>query len=374
MNMNNSHHKHMPKQRWGICVVFVHLLVTCTACIMPESRVILQTRIVDRHVTREVTREVTRLVQRVVTPSPAQGSAPPVVRVQLPVRHGATVSPATLRRLQALLEHRTGFEVQLLIADDQQRSLEAVCDDLADVAWMTTPEYLLAHERCGARARFQIMGERTEMRSSQIIVQAASVRQSRGAPPISVLDDLQGMSFGFTDLCSITGYLVPQAMLIDANIRPAETVFLGGDLQAVLAVYTGEVDGAAVLWTPLQSDGVPGDARAGLLDGYPDVTRVVETLQLSAPIPNDPVVFRVGLRLEMEDQLRVALVDLAQSKEGREVLGDLCGSSGLVPVQDSDYDVLRDAVSALGITYEYLLRRDYAPYAEDGQVPGASGG
>jgi phosphonate transport system substrate-binding protein len=306
-----------------------------------------------------VTREVTRVVARVITttPPPRRPAAlnRPLVMLLAPEAAPDETAQALAQRLADVLDRRIGQEVRVVVPSDYAESIDALCANQADVAWLATPAYLLAAERCGAEATWTVLRQDLPFHRGVWLVQSEAARSADGLAPIRSLAELQGRSVAFTAPGSSTGYLFPRAMLAREGIAPAEEVFVGGDMQAVLAVYRGEVDAAAVFWAPPDDDGSPGDARALLAHSLPDVAERVEVLALTERVPNDPLVVRGNLAPELRAALLVSLFDVARSAEGRELLDELYAVSGLAPIDDAAYDGVREMIQLLGIDAEELL-------------------
>ncbi|MBN1400839.1 MAG: PhnD/SsuA/transferrin family substrate-binding protein [Anaerolineae bacterium] len=256
--------------------------------------------------------------------------------------------------VESLAEY-ADLEMRAVIPTSERDTMDALCAGEADVAWMSVPAYLLAKERCDVSARYRGVRFAWAATRGQIVVQSADVRTARGLAPIASLADLNGASMGYTEPDSTTGYLFPKAVLLSAGVEPGEEIFLAGDAQAVLAVYNGEVDAAAGFWAPPRADGTIGDARAAILGAYPDVVQRVEILYLTASIPSDPLVFRGNLSEEVSKRLSLAFDTLARSEEGRSLLFQLYGLTGLLPTNDGDYDAVREMRSLLDIDLGRLL-------------------
>jgi phosphonate transport system substrate-binding protein len=233
--------------------------------------------------------------------------------------------------------------MEVIVPQSEAEVLAAFAAGRADVAWLATPAYLLASERHGLQARWRGLRQGMSDYRGQWLVQADAVRQERDLAPLSTLEDLENTSVGYTDPHSTTGYLFPRAMLRQTGVRPASETFMGGDAQAVLAVYRGEVDAVATFWALPRGDATPGDARALIATAHPDVFARVKVLRLSDPIPNDPIVYRRDLDRALAAKLSLLFVELGRSGEGRALLQSLYGLNGLTPTQDSDYDGVRGA-------------------------------
>ena len=259
------------------------------------------------------------------------------------------------QQIADLLTASTGYEFEVAVPTSYAAVIEALCAGKADVAWLATFAYVLANQKCGVEAKLTTVRFGSPTYNAQIIAQADKVREARGLKPIKTLDDLNGAKFAFTDPLSTSGYLFASSMLIDAGVKLGEEVFAGGHTQSVLAVYNGDVDAGASFWSAIRPDGTIGDARRNILNDYPDAGEKVKIVRLSDPIPNDTVSFRQDLDKEVKDKLVSALLDLARSDEGQQILGDLYNITGLVPASDRDYDVVRTMGENLGFDFESAL-------------------
>ncbi|WP_166348790.1 phosphate/phosphite/phosphonate ABC transporter substrate-binding protein [Phytoactinopolyspora limicola] len=150
-----------------------------------------------------------------------------------------------------------------------------------------------------------------------------------------------GEPVAFVSQGSASGHLVPSLQLFEAGIDPqtgVEPIFAGGHDNAVLAVYRGD---AAV--------GVSfNDARGEVVDQFEDVGEEVVVFAWSPPIPNDGFAVARDLPDDLKQAITDALIEIAETDEGREVLNSLYNIDGLVPVDSAAYDPIRTLVSELG--------------------------
>jgi phosphonate transport system substrate-binding protein len=258
-------------------------------------------------------------------------------------------------QIATLLEESTGLEIEVAVPTSYAAVIEALCAGKADVAWLATFGYVLANDKCGVEAKLTTVRYGSSTYNAEIITQADSVREARGLKPINSLADLEGTKFAFTDPLSTSGYLFSNYMIKNAGVTLGEEIFSGGHTQSVLAVYNGDVDAGACFWSPLRPDGTIGDARRNALTDYPDVGEKVKIVEISDPIPNDTVSFRKDLDQETKDMLVQAILDMAASDNGVELLGELYNITGLVEASDSDYDVVRAMGTTLGFDFEAAL-------------------
>lgn len=157
--------------------------------------------------------------------------------------------------------------------------------------------------------------------------------------PAQTLADLRGLAIGMKDHGSTTGHVIPGYMLVQAGLNLDTDVrlqFLGGT--RVAAMLSGDIQVLA----------------AGIRDYDELVRRAGEgrfrILAQSPPMPKDLIVIRPGFPAEFVEELRQAFLDnqetilqamMADGRSNRYV------DSRIVPVVDSEYDIVRDAYRAL---------------------------
>jgi phosphonate transport system substrate-binding protein len=328
------------------------LLPVVTACTTPTPEV------VEKVVVVEAPKEVVVEIEKIVTATPVPPTPvppPPTIRMYFVPSGEADTVLASGDKIAAILEERTGYKFETAVPTSYAAVIEALCTGKADVAWLATFAYVLANAKCGVEAKLTTVRYGASTYTAEIIAQSDAARAERGLDPISSLDDLNGKTFAFTDPLSTSGYLFARAMLEDAGVELAESIFAGGHPQAVLAVYNGDVDAGAAYWSAIRPDGSLGDARRTALESYPDVGEKVKIVRLSDPIPNDTVSFRADLPEDVKDKLIAAILAMTKTDEGIEVLGELYNITGLVPASDADYDVVRKMGDLLGFDFEKAL-------------------
>lgn len=156
--------------------------------------------------------------------------------------------------------------------------------------------------------------------------------------PITALDGLEGRRFAFTDKNSTTGYALPVLALKDAGLAAperffSEVIFTGNHDSALLAVYTGSADGAALSTTRL-------DPRNSKL-------KRLRVIWRSEEIPLGPFVARQELGAAMTRRLREAILRIGDTADTRPLLAQL-GVDGFVSADDRDYASVRVKLQLLG--------------------------
>jgi len=237
------------------------------------------------------------------------------------------------------LEKATGLRFKTAVPTNYAAVIEAMGSDEADIAWLATFAYVLAHDKYGAEVALTTTRNGMETYSGAIVARANS--------GIATMEACGGKRMAWVDPASTSGFVYPSALFKQKGIRPSAEIFAGGHPQAVLAVYEGSVDCAAVYYGPPTADGVIRDARETLFKTRPDVTRVVAVIGQTDPIPNDTVSFRKGFPSELRATIVESLLSYANSAEGKQVLMELYSIDGFVRSDDSRYQIVRDTLKAL---------------------------
>lgn len=224
-------------------------------------------------------------------------------------------------RVAQLLEMATGYKFEPFVATSYAGVIEAMGASRADIGWLNTFSYVIAHQKYGVEVRLVTVRFGLPYYRAEIITQASS--------GVNGLPDLRGKRFAFVDPASTSGYLFPVAGLKKAGYDPqkffGQTIFAGSHNNVVLAVYQGRVDAGAVF----------EDARGTVQKTLPDVMQKVKVVWKSDPIPNDTVSFRKGLPEDVKAKVTTALLRFSQTPAGLDALKSLYEIEAL-----ADYDLL----------------------------------
>ncbi len=286
-------------------------------------------------------------------PQSAPAQTPTFVMAFVPSGQSAAIL-ASGSRIADLLGTMTGYKFQAFVATSYAGVIEAMGAGRADVAWLSTFAYVIAHQKYGVEVRLVAVRFGTPYYRSEIIAGSSS--------GINGLADLQGKRFAFVDPASTSGYLFPLAGLKKAGYDPAkffgQTVFAGSHPNVVVAVYQGRADAGAVY----------EDARADMQKQLPDVMQKLKVVWKSDPIPNDTVSFRKSLPQDVKDRIAVALLRFSQTPAGIDALKDAYGIETLADYQtlvtkygikvsnlDAFYNPVRDVATYAGVNLEQLI-------------------
>ena len=285
------------------------------------------------------------------TPAPAETK---LVMAFVPSGEARTILESG-NKIAHLLEVATGYHFESFVATSYAGVIEAMGAGRADIGWLNTFSYVIAHQRYGAEVRLVTVRFGLPYYKAEIIAQAAS--------GINALADLKGKRFAFVDPASTSGYLFPLAGLKKAGYDPqkffGQTVFAGSHNNVVLAVYQGRVDAGSVF----------EDARGSVQKTLPDVMQKVKVVWKSDPIPNDTVSFRRELPADIKDRVAKALLRFSQQPAGLDALKTLYEIEALadypllvskykinVPSLDAFYNPVRDVAQYAGINLEELIK------------------
>jgi phosphonate transport system substrate-binding protein len=246
------------------------------------------------------------------------------------------------------LHNQTGYYFKVAVPTSYAAVIEAMGTNEADIAWLATFAYILAHQKYGAQVELTTVRNGLAKYRGQFVAQANS--------GIKELKDIEGKIIAYTDASSTSGYIYPSALLKKNNIKPKSYIFTGGHPQSILAVYEGKADVGCSFWSPPDKDGNPKDARTAVLDTHPDVLKKVIPFAYTDWIPNDTVTFRKDFPQEMKDKVVNALLQLPKQKEGKKMLHDLLDIDDFVKAKDSDYDIVRETLKTMNKNAEEFIK------------------
>lgn len=274
------------------------------------------------------------------------GSAENPIKLHFVPSIDAKVLEANSKEFQKYLETNTSYKFEISVPQSYIAVVEAFGTKKADISALNSFGYLLAHEKYGAEARLVVIRHGLATYQSQFI--------TRVDKKIKKLEDLRGKKIAFVDPSSTSGFLLPMKTLNDKKIKPKETIFMMRHDAVVSKVYLGEVDAGATYYSP-PIDGKMDDARKLVLTQYPDIENKVKILDLSDPIPNDPIVFRKDMPEEMKIKISEVLLKFMETPEGKKAFDEVYGATGLKLTSDKDYESVRKMLSSIGKSAQEML-------------------
>lgn len=249
--------------------------------------------------------------------------------------------------LQKYLIDDLRLEVKVELPINYISVVEAFGTKRADVAILNTLGYILANDKYGVEAKLKLVNRGRDEYNGQIIAHIDGPK---------TINELNGKRFAFVDPASTSGYLLPARLFKQENIKIKESLFAGKHDAVVTAVYQRKVDAGATFYTPPDDDGTPKDARWLLRTQYPDVYKKIKILQLTGPIPNDPIVFRKDIPEELKVKITSSLLKYIKTTEGAKVLKDMYHITDFKEASNKDYDKIREYLKDVGLQAQDFVK------------------
>ena len=259
----------------------------------------------------------------------AQGRDPARLRVALLPDENASSLIQNAQPLKVYLEQTLKKDIELVVTTDYSSMIEAMRFGRIEVAYFGPFSYVLAKSKAPAIEPFAVGVERGSPTYQSVLIATAG-------GPVKSLDDIRGKAFGFGDQASTSSHLAPRAHLLKKakldGERDYRVVHLGTHDAVARAVQAGQVP-AGALSKPILDNLV----KRGTIDA----SRIVE-LDLSAPIPNYPIVMQGNPAPALKQSIRDAFLTM----KDKDVLKAF-RVEAFAPTTDEAYDVLRDTASVL---------------------------
>ena len=267
----------------------------------------------------------------------AQGDIPSKLVLGMVPSREANAIVDSLDPIAAMLSERLVIPVETFVSTNFVGLVEAVGTGRVDIGLFGPAALVQAIDNYGAEVILASVRQGATSYRAQF-----NVRCDSG---ITTFEQIRGKTIAFVDPGSASGYQFPFVTLkntygIDPNTEMT-SIFAGSHDAAALAVYNGDVDVSVTF------GGSPGsDGRETIEKDYPDVKDVVCILGYSDYIPNDGAVVRKGLDPVLVGQIAQALIDIANTPEGKELTRTLFNVTEFAPVDASAYDIVREVSKA----------------------------
>jgi phosphonate transport system substrate-binding protein len=254
--------------------------------------------------------------------------------------------------MASALAQATGLRWKVSVPTSYAAQIEAMCAGQADVAAIASLQMTLMLDKgCGTpilgALRKDEKGQLATTYNSQILVQTAS--------GITDLNGLKGKKFAFVDPISASGYLFPSLLVkTKTGQEPktffSSTIFAGGHDKAALALYRGDVDGAATFNDVRTNAGMPAD-----------IMQKTKVIDAAGPIPNDGIAVAKNFPAELQDQITKALIDYCGADATKAQCKSLFGWDGVQKITADFYNPVRDAARLAGIDVAAEAAKTPAP-------------
>lgn len=264
-------------------------------------------------------------------PLAAQDKDPQRLRVALLPDENAATLIQNAQPLKEYLERTLDRSIEITVTTDYSSMIEAMRFGRIEVAYFGPFSYVLAKSRAPNIEAFAVGVENGNPSYHSVLIATAD-------GPVESPSDVRGKPFAYGDQASTSAHLVPRAHLQNHYQLNGE-----GDYRPV---HVGTHDAVA---RAVQAGQVPAGALSKpILDvlierGTIDADKIVE-LELTAPIPNYPIVMQGDLAPALKDAITSAFLNMKDP----EVL-QAFRIEGFDAATDDDYDVLRETARVLNI-------------------------
>jgi phosphonate transport system substrate-binding protein len=258
----------------------------------------------------------------------AAGRDPSMLQVALLPDENASKLIQDNEGLKIYLERELGRKVTIHVLTSYAAMIEATRNGRIDLAFFGPLSYCMAKDKCSIEPfAAKIKGGTTTYKS--VIIANANTG-------IEKIEDIRGKRMAYGDQASTSSHLIPKGVLAGRGIMPGDyqESFLGKHDAVALNVMRGHVD-AGGLSQPI--------LEALFTKGSIDRSKV-KVIALSDPIPEYPWVMQSDLEPELKRKIRMAFMNLKDPA----ILAPL-KADGFAPIDDSDYDVIRNAAKILGL-------------------------
>lgn len=263
--------------------------------------------------------------------APAEARDPSTLRVALLPDENASTLIQNAQPLKKYLESKLGKSIEIIVTTDYSSMIEAMRFGRIEVAYFGPFSYVLAKSKASAIEPFAVGVEKGKPFYNSVLI-------ANAAGPVKTLADVRGKPFAFGDQASTSSHLAPRAHLLkNAGLdgeKDYQPVHLGTHDAVARAVEAGQIPAGALskaIFDKLVEKGSIDPAKLVVLD-------------LSAPIPNYPIVMQGNLDPALKTAIRSTFLDMTD----KEVLKSF-RVEAFQSTNDQAYDVLRDTATVLNL-------------------------
>lgn len=231
------------------------------------------------------------------------------------------------KKLVAYLEEKTGKDVELVPMTDYTAMIEAMRAGHLHIAYFGPLSYCMCKQKADIEPFAAKLKNGSKTYRSVVIANKNS--------GIAEVKDIAGKKMVYGDRASTSSHLIPKSILAAAGLREGanyEEAFVGAHDAVALNVQNGNAD-AGGLSKPIFESLV----QRGMIS-MDKVRKVTE----SKPFPQYPWAMQSSLAPELKEKIKTAFYEL----KDKEILKPL-KATGFAPIEDSEYDVVRDLATLL---------------------------
>jgi phosphonate transport system substrate-binding protein len=256
--------------------------------------------------------------------------------------------------IAAKITELTGYTITTTVPTNYAALIEAMGSGNAQIGWLPPAAYIVAHAKGYADVGMVTLRNGADHYAFQFIANAAAgftayYDASTGTNtvgPAQALAQFAGKKPCWTDPLSASGYLVPAGYLSSLSIKTSAGAWVQGHPTVVKSVYlspNGEICNFGATYVPMPD----------ITKDFPDAKDKVITIWVSdARIPNDTVAYSMEVPADMRQKITDALIQIASTPEGLQLLKDGGYSiGGLKAVDDAFFDEFRVYLQSINFDF-----------------------
>lgn len=261
----------------------------------------------------------------------AADADPDILKVALLPDENASQLIKRNQPLKDYLENKLGKEVELIVTTDYSSMIEAMRFGRIDLAYFGPLSYVMAKTKSDIEPFAAMITDGKPTYRSVIIANVNS--------GVNAYADIRGKKMAYGDRASTSSHLIPKTILTQNGLKADEDYeqhFVGSHDSVAVNVANGNADAGGlseVIFAHV--------TERGLID-----RDQVKVIGYSKEFPQYPWAMRSNLKPELKARIREAFLSLTDE----EVLASF-NAEGFAPVSDSDYDVIREMGSVLGLDF-----------------------
>lgn len=236
--------------------------------------------------------------------------------------------------LEEYLEDKLNKDIELFVSTDYSSMIEAMSRGRLDLAYFGPLSYVLAKTKSNIEP-FAALKQDGETTYQSLVIGNAEAG-------IDSIEELKNQTVAYGDPASTSSHLIPKSMLAEAGLdaeRDYKEVFVGAHDAVALAVQNGNA----------QAGGLSKPIFESLVSrGTIDSQKVV-VIDESKPYPQYPWTMRSDLDPQLKSQIRSAFLTVKDESVLKPFKAE-----GFGPVEDRDYDTVRDLASLLELDLAQL--------------------
>jgi len=228
------------------------------------------------------------------------------------------------------LTKKIGTKVELRAVSDYEGAIRDIGQGLTQICFMTPMTYIEANRKFGVELLVKALSEGKSAYRSVIIAKSDS--------DINSIEDLKGRTFAFGDPHSLSSYIAPRVVLLEAGVDLKDLLYydyLGPHTEVLNAVLQGKFDSGGVTESIAEKFKVKG----------------VKFIKFSDALPGFCICVDKSMPEKDKNLLRTTLAALTNTtSEGATILNSIYKRyTAFEEASDADYDMVRIMMSKLGL-------------------------